>query len=155
MEREEWNRDDALRPLTREGEKQMGKVARALQEMGLEFDLIVSSPYERAKRTAEIVAAKLKLRKQLKFSAELSPEGDPKKLVAGIKAQRPPPQNALLVGHEPYLSKLISLLTCGDGGMAMDFKKACVCKLKVEDLQYGKCAELRWLLTPRQMDLMA
>lgn len=76
MEREEWNRDDALRPLTREGEKQMGKVARALQEMGLEFDLIVSSPYERAKRTAEIVAAKLKLRKQLKFSAELSPEGN-------------------------------------------------------------------------------
>ena len=73
-EREEWDKDDALRPLTREGEKQMAEVARAMKKMGLEFDLILSSPSERAKKTAEIVAEKLELEKQLKFANELSCE---------------------------------------------------------------------------------
>ena len=79
MEREDWDKDDALRPLTHDGEKQLAGVARAMKKMGLEFDLILSSPYERAKKTAEIIAEKLKLEKQLKFANELSCEGNAEK----------------------------------------------------------------------------
>ncbi len=60
----------------------------------------------------------------------------------------------MLVGHEPYLSTLISLLLSGDGGLQVEMKKGGLCKLSVESLKHGRCAKLEWLLTPRQMRLM-
>ena len=60
----------------------------------------------------------------------------------------------MLVGHEPYLSRLIALLTAGETGVAIDLKKGGLGKLEAESLHYGRCATLVWLLTPRQMELM-
>jgi phosphohistidine phosphatase SixA len=57
----------------------------------------------------------------------------------------------VLVGHEPFLSGLISVLLTGKPGMKIDFKKAALCKLSVEELRFGDCASLCWLLTPRQL----
>lgn len=156
MEREDWKgKNDSLRPLTREGEKQLKKISKALKKMEVEFDLILSSPFERAKKTAEIVADKLKLKKQLKFSAELKSEGNAEKLISEISKIEPAPKNLLLVGHEPYLSRLISQLVSGENAIEMDFKKAGLCKLRVGKLQFGRCAQFCWLLTPKQMELMA
>jgi phosphohistidine phosphatase len=155
MERDEWRgKNDSLRPLRRDGEKQLKKISKALKKMELEFDLILTSPYERAKKTAEIVADKLKLKKRLKFSNELRSEGNAEKLIFEINRLKPRPENLLLVGHEPYLSRLISQLA-SNGEMEMDFKKAGLCKLNVEKLQFSRCARFCWLLTPRQMELMA
>ncbi len=156
LEREEWKRrDDSLRPLTREGEKQLQRISRALKKMELEFDLILSSPYERAKKTAEIVADKLNLKERLKLSETLIAEGNPEQAIEKIAALKPPPENLLLVGHEPYLSQLISQLISGDAGTKIDFKKAALCKLKAGQLHFGRCAKFCWLLTPKQMELMA
>ena len=60
----------------------------------------------------------------------------------------------LLVGHEPDLSNLISLLVTGSRDAGFTLKKAGVAKLEVEKLCAGKCAALAWLLTPAQMKLM-
>lgn len=65
------------------------------------------------------------------------------------------PENLLLVGHEPDLSKLISLLVAGKIGPGFALKKAGLAKLEVESLRAGQCATLAWLLTPTQMNLMA
>ncbi|HXE42496.1 MAG TPA: phosphohistidine phosphatase SixA [Candidatus Baltobacteraceae bacterium] len=155
MEREEWEeKDDSKRPLRKEGEKQLHKISRALEKLDLEFDLILSSPYERAKRTAEIVAGELHLEKRLKFSDDLTPEGDPENLIAEINRTKPQPENLLLVGHEPYLSIFTSQLI-SENDIEMDFKKAGLCKLKIDALRFGRCAKLCWLLTPKQMELMA
>ena len=35
-----------------------------------------------------------------------------------------------------------------------DLKKGGLCKLVTEELEYGHCATLAWLLTPKQMELM-
>ena len=113
-----------------------------------------SSPYARAKQTAEIVAKELKRRKKLKFTDELTPGGNPKSLIQQLNELRPKPKHILLVGHEPYLSRLIALLTAGNTGMAIDLKKGSLCKLETEALCYARCATLEFLLTPRQMALM-
>jgi phosphohistidine phosphatase len=147
--------NDSDRPLTAKGKRQLRKSASAMRRMKLRFDLILSSPYERAKRTAEIVAEELKLKKRLKFSDALRSEGDAEQLVHQVSTLKSAPKNLLLVGHEPYLSQLISRLTSGDENMAMDFKKGGLCKLEAEQLHYGKCAQLVWLLTPKQMKEMA
>jgi len=71
-------------------------------------------------------------------------------------AQAAAPENVLLVGHEPYLSRLISLLV--SGGMdvaAIEMKKGGLCKLEVAALRHGQCARLAWLLPPSQMELIA
>lgn len=151
MEHEDWEDDDSKRPLTRDGEKQLEKISETLKEMDLEFDLILSSPFERAKKTAEIVAEKLDLEKLLKFIDDLTPEGNPESLVEQINKLEP--ENPMLIGHEPYLSKFVSQLV-SDGELEMDFKKAGLCKIKVEKLKFGRCAKLCWLLTPKQMELM-
>ena len=145
---------DADRPLTPEGEKQLRKSARAMKRMKLEFDLILSSPLVRARQTAEIVAGEMKARKRLEISDALTPGGDVEALVRQLNEREPAPEGVLLVGHEPYLSRLISWLTSGGENTAVDFKKGGLCKLETGQLRAGKCAALAWLLTPKQMKWM-
>jgi phosphohistidine phosphatase SixA len=62
----------------------------------------------------------------------------------------------MLVGHEPYLSQLISVLLTGrEQGVNLDLKKGGLCRLDIEVLRYGQCAVLESLLTPKQMIRLA
>ena len=47
--------DDSLRPLSEIGVKKTTKVAQKLKELGLQFDLILTSPYARSMETAIIL----------------------------------------------------------------------------------------------------
>ncbi len=145
---------DSERPLTAKGEDRLREAARAMEKLGLSFDLILSSPFLRAKQTAAIIAKSLKLRKQLALSDDLTPAGNPRLLIQQLNQFRPEPKSVLLVGHEPYLGKLVALLAAGNTSLEIDFKKGGLCKLEAEYLLYGRCAKLVWLLTPRQMELM-
>jgi phosphohistidine phosphatase len=147
--------DDSTRPLTSQGKRRLRQVARAMQRTNLRFDLILASPFLRTKQTAEIVADFLKRKKRLKFSDALTPAGSVNRLVQQLKEGQPAPEEILLVGHEPYLSRLVSLLVAGNSGLQLDFKKGGLCKLELENLRAGKCATIAWLLTPKQMKLMA
>jgi phosphohistidine phosphatase len=142
---------DADRPLTAEGERKTRRIAGATEAMDLSFDLILSSPYRRARQTAEIVAEARKARKQLEYTEELTPGGSPRKLIEHIARLEPAPENILLVGHEPYLSGLVSLLVAGNQDFNVQLKKGGLCKLSTESLIHGRCAVLEWLLTPKQM----
>jgi phosphohistidine phosphatase len=145
---------DAERPLLPKGRHRLRQIARAMGILKIKFDLILSSPYVRAKQTAEIVAKSLKRRKQLKFSDELTPGGNPRLFIQQLNDLQPPPENILIVGHEPYLSKLIALLTAGSTNMEIDMKKGSLCKLEIETLRYGRCAMLVCLLAPRHLVLI-
>ncbi len=143
---------DSDRPLTPKGERELLKIAEAMEALELRFDVILSSPYVRARQTAEIVADIFDVRSKLEFSDNLTPSGSPKKLVNEINDKAP--KSILLVGHEPYLSQFVSLLVAGDSGLALTLKKGGLCKLSSESLTAGRCATLDWLLTPKQMGLM-
>jgi phosphohistidine phosphatase len=145
---------DAERPLTPKGRRRLRQTVEAMDVLKISFDVILSSPYVRAAETAEIVAKALKRRKQLKLSGELTPGGNPKSLIQQLNDLRPRPKNILLVGHEPYLSKLIALLTAGNTNMEIDLKKGSLCKLETESLRYARCATLVCLFAPRHLALM-
>jgi len=147
--------NDADRPLIPKGERRLRAAAAAMKKMELSFDLILSSPLVRARQTADIVAGELKLKKQLQFSDALAPGGGMKNLARQLDERKPAPENVLLVGHEPGLSRLISLLVAGDDSAAVEMKKGGLCKLEADRLHAGRCATLIWLLTPSQMELMA
>lgn len=145
---------DDDRPLTPKGKRQMHKITAAMRVMKLRFDLILSSPLVRARQTAEIVATDLKLKKRLDFADALKPGGDVKQLVKRINELDSTPENVVLVGHEPYLSELISRFVTGRTDAHLALKKGGLVKLETEKLRAGKCATLAWLLTPAQMKWM-
>jgi phosphohistidine phosphatase len=142
------------RPLTPKGERKLWQVAEAMESLKLSLDLILSSPYTRARQTAEIIAEAFNARRKLEFSDSLIPGGKVKDLLGFISHYQPAPGSVLLVGHEPYLSELISLLISGETGVLLTFKKGGLCKLTAESLKPGRCASLEWLLAPKQMGLM-
>jgi phosphohistidine phosphatase len=147
-------KNDFERALTPDGEQKLRRVTKAMRNLQLSFDLIISSPYVRARETAEIVAAALALGKKVQLWETLGADGNARELIAEVRALSPAPESILLVGHEPYLSSLVSLLVCGSTKACVTLKKSGLCKLTVDNLRPARCARLEWLLTPRQMLLM-
>jgi phosphohistidine phosphatase len=144
-------RADRLRPLTPKGRKKMARIAAVMKEMDLAFDLILSSPCVRARQTAEIVAEAFRARKRLEFVEALAGQASPQELLEKLLRQHLLPENLLLVGHEPQLSGLISLLLAGTTQLNLELRKGGLCKLSIPVLKSGRRATLEWLLTPRQM----
>jgi phosphohistidine phosphatase len=142
---------DSERPLTQKGEKKMKSIAAGMKALGLEFDLILTSPYLRALRTAEIAASALGLGENLVVTAHLAADGEPERLVRSIVEDHGSAGKVLLVGHEPSMSALMSVLLAGNDEVSILFKKGGLAKLGVENLRYGRCAALEWLLTPGQL----
>ena len=148
------HKTDFDRPLTAEGEQKLRRITKAIRNLELSFDRILSSPYVRARETAEIVAAALALGDRVELRDSLAVEASPRELIVELKSMEPFPARVLLVGHEPFLSSLASLLISGVAKSCVTMKKAGLCKLSVSSLRVGRCARLDWLLTPRQMLLM-
>ncbi len=155
---------DADRPLTPKGKRKLREIGRAMAAMDLSFDGILSSPYLRARQTAEIIAKVLDCQQRLELTDNLVPSGDPAKLIAhlnhpgslarGARARSGKAhkfQDVLLVGHEPYLSMLVSLLISGSSRAGIILKKGGLGKLSTDSLKPGRCAQLEWLLTPSQL----
>ncbi|HEU5070414.1 MAG TPA: phosphohistidine phosphatase SixA [Verrucomicrobiae bacterium] len=141
---------DSERPLTPEGRRKTRQIARALAQLKLRPEVILTSPYVRAHQTAEIIAVTLRRKKQLHLCAPLAGGGDPKQLIAAINRQHGDAESVMLVGHEPDLSQLASwLITGAADGAALELKKGGLCLLEAETLRAGRCARLRWLLPPR------
>ncbi len=118
---------DSKRRLTAEGADKMRRAAKGMQALDLKFDLIISSPYLRAKETAEIVADILREGKRVEVSALLEPEGNSKEFIEELKRKHGDKEQVLVVGHEPGLSRLISVLTSGNARTSIELKKGALC----------------------------
>lgn len=125
----------------------MRQIAKGLRVLGVEFDVILSSPYLRAKETAEILGDVFKMKKQIVYSDNLIPMGDPDLLFGEIN-ENYSVDSLAIVGHEPYLTTLISLLIGKGSPVDMELKKGGVCRLSTDDLHHSRHATLEWLLTP-------
>jgi phosphohistidine phosphatase len=147
--------NDSERPLTAKGERRVQQIAEGMSELGLEYDLILSSPYRRAQQTAERVAEILGTPSSVQLSDLLTPAASARQLITMLRNKHRDLQHILLVGHEPCLSRLISTLLTGGPDLTVDMKKGGLCTLDLEALRYGRCASLVSLLTPRQLRRLA
>lgn len=139
---------DAERQLTVAGKEEVAEVAQTMKKIGLEFDVIGTSPIKRARQSAEIVARVLGLKKSLEVWDELKPEGDRKELYKRLSRMKRD-SSVLVVGHEPYLTTVIGELIAGGRGASISLKKAGFARLDVSIFSPAPKGELRWLLTPR------
>jgi len=149
-------KDDSLRPLTAEGQEKMRRAAHGMLSLGLKFDAIISSPYLRAKQTAEIIAQAYKLKEnKIYLTNNLLPPATAEELLQEISVSFPKSKNVLLVGHEPHLSEMISSLLNCNKSLDIDFKKGSLCNLSIAQDWKNSDAILNWLLTSTQLSLMS
>jgi phosphohistidine phosphatase SixA len=85
-------------------------------------------------------------------SEHLAPAANLEQLIHELRERYEGIENLALVGHEPSLSHLLSVLVTGEPSMAITLKKGSVCRLMVEDLRFGRCATLEWHLAPSQLE---
>ncbi len=143
--------NDGLRPLTRRGRRRLARQVRGLNSFGLSLDMTIASPLVRAAQTAEIVHRELKRRGRLVTSDTLAPGGDHSALMGDLAASYDADSNVMIVGHEPDLSGLISVLTTGTWGPVIRMRKGALCKLRLPSPGYGPCGWIEWMLTAKQM----
>ncbi len=139
--------DDSQRPLTEGGRKKMKKIVKGMRQLDVELDKILTSPYVRARDTAQILADGFKLKDKIAFSDNLIPPGNFDRLIDEV-LEKYEVGSLALVGHEPMLSSFISFLMIGKPESAITLKKGGVCLLTADDFRRERRAALQWLLTP-------
>ena len=146
----EYSNDDE-RPLTEKGVRRMARQVRGLRSLGISIDVIVSSPLVRAAQTAQIVHEGLEMTGRLVTSNALAPGGSPSQLISHLATGYSSADDVMVVGHEPFLTGLISVLTTGDPEPVVRLRKGALCKLRVPAPRYGRCGWIEWSMTPKQM----
>jgi len=102
---------DNARALTARGRHEVATLAHFLRRTKAFCpDEIRHSPLVRARETAQLLARDLDLKAPLRETAGLTPEDDPHTIVAALAGVT---HAVALVGHEPHLGALASLLVTG------------------------------------------
>jgi phosphohistidine phosphatase len=145
---------DPERSLTPEGENQIEASTRALQKMGVGFDLIVTSPKKRARQTAEIVAQGLEYPSDdIKVTEALQPKAPASDAISFLKAYEDKTR-VLLTGHLPSLGGIASDLLSEGSKVDVQFNMGGLCRVDA-DLSKGGAGELKWVLPPEHLRLIA
>src|SRR5258705_8596475 len=106
---------DEKRGLDKDGIEQCGYIGRALAALGVQVEVIISSPLKRATQTASLVGNEMGHEGKLVLENALRPQAtfsDFQKLLAKYARQ----ESILLVGHNPnlreFLGRVISTSGC-------------------------------------------
>lgn len=137
---------DAERPLTAKGKKKTKKVAQRLQEIGLHFDQVLTSPLIRAHQTAEILQ-QVGLSDTVQVFPPLAPAGKIQDWLSTLETQEA--QTLALVGHQPNLGNWAETLIWGEATGQIVVKKAGVVGLEVPKAEPLGNSELKVLLSPK------
>ena len=140
--------DDSRRPLTSEGMSRFRKAARGLVEIGVEVDLILTSPYVRARQTADILSEQLRGHPPVVETSALVPGSAHADLIAELASHAK--RSALaLVGHEPGIGTTAARLVGARG--AFEFKKGGVCRIDLSSLPPSEPGRLIWFVPPKML----
>jgi phosphohistidine phosphatase len=145
--------DDSDRPLTPKGKRTFRVAACGAREVGRAPEVVLSSQYKRAWQTAEILEMCARWPAP-EVAAGLAADSSARAMLAAIeeRSSGTPPASVALVGHEPIMGELLSLLLTGEEiGMAVPLKKGAIACVEMEpDLAPGS-ARLKWLLAPKAL----
>lgn len=145
---------DEKRTLTSEGRDRMREAGRGLRKLGVQLDLVFTSPLVRAVETAEIVADALGVnKKEIILTDKLAPGGSADELFAEIKSHSV--ESVALVGHQPDLGEVMAKILQSHGKLSVDLKKGSVCCINVVETVPSLRGDLVWLMTPKQLRLFA
>ena len=139
----ETGRPDRERPLTAGGRQNNQAAAAGLHRLLGTLDHLWSSPYTRARQTAEGIAEVFD--RPVEAPDFLLPPWDPGGLGEWLESRLGRGQIGVLVGHEPDLSLLLGQWLCGRGA-PVPMEKGAACALRIPDGLGRGAVELLWKL---------
>lgn len=141
--------DDSKRPLTQRGEERFRRAVGGITRLVPEVEVVLSSPFVRAWRTAELL-------EQAGWPApkgfeKLEPECSPREVLHALVSYANL-ERVALVGHRPGLHELASYLLTGQADdPRVQIKKGGVLRLSFNGPPEGGAGYLEWLLTPKAL----
>ena len=134
---------DPQRPLTEEGQRDVQKVAAFIKPLKLWVDYLWHSGKRRDAETAELLAEVIEIKEATIAHDGLGPNDDVTALRDELASVQ---QDIMIVGHLPFLSKLVSLLLAGsESANTVAFKNGgIVCLNRAETNQW----QIDWIVTP-------
>jgi phosphohistidine phosphatase len=142
---------DADRALTADGRQAALAVGASLKQHGVTLDALYTSPLVRAVETAELIAVALDYAGALTACPPLAPPARTSELVDRVLAEAAEAgiERLALVGHEPSMGNLVSLLL-GKPGLAMP--KGAAVRLAVSFTAARRHAtRLVWVVRPKHL----
>jgi phosphohistidine phosphatase len=139
--------EDSERPLSEFGRRQAAAVGLYLAGLQVGIDQIYCSPMLRAQQTVEAIRQEFD-QVPVQITELLLSSGNPHDVVREL--QQYPAASVLLVGHEPHLSRTISLLLWGDSESRVEMKTCSLACVSTPDpLEEGR-GVLQWLVLSSQ-----
>ena len=135
----DWDKPDDGRPLTKEGRREMERIAKFLRDLKVSPALILTSPLPRASQTAQYAADALGV--PLQEEPALAKGFTATKLRPLLK--RAKGGDLMIVGHEPDFTTVIRALTGGD----MKLGKGGIARVDLEPTAID--GRLVWLIPPK------
>ena len=136
---------DEKRALDKDGIEQCGFIGRALAALGVQVEVILSSPLKRATQTAALVGNEMGHEGKLVLENALHPQAafsDFQKMLEKYARQ----DSILVVGHNPNLREFLGRVICDSGCEAViELKKGAVAKVEMR----RNTGSLSWCITPR------
>ena len=111
-------------------------------------ELIISSPYVRAKQSADLAKEVLGFKDDLLVSEALVPEADPQDIWQEIRTVHRGSGCILLASHEPLMGRCLGFLL-GAPDLLVDFKKGAIVRVDLENFGLHPRGILRWMLIPK------
>ncbi len=136
------------RPLSDRGRKDARAMAGFFHRGGgIDVERVWHSPLARARETAEIFCDALDLEANRREIDGLLPSDDARGVARRLSGFGYP---LLIVGHEPHLGRLASMLVCGSVDVELvDFKKAGIlCLERAATKSQAILWRVRWYVTP-------
>ena len=133
---------DPDRGLTERGKDDVGKVADFIRSLNISAQLWHSGK-TRAAQTAEMLAKAMTVKCVVSGKEGLSPNDDVKKTKEQIESVD---EDVMIVGHLPFLGKLVSLFVTGDESKGtIAFKQGCMVCLECGE---EKLCHVEWMVIP-------
>ena len=146
---------DQERELTEDGRKKTRKAARGLQLVGTTPTRVITSPWLRARQTAEIVAEVFGLTADRIIDSEaLLPQAAPYSIFHALHAFAGLDDEIICVGHSPQLDRALALSITGEKVPVTSLKKAGAALLELDELPRPQ-GELVWLMPPKVLVQLA
>jgi len=146
---EENNQKDEDRALTKKGKTRMAEAARGLKVIVPELAHVATSPLLRAVQTAGIICKEYRGIRPI--TADVLRPGLDFHQFADWAHRLPESGITALVGHEPDLSTLVSMLLSGQERSFLHFKKGGACLIETPETFKAGNGRMIWFVTPRQL----
>ena len=139
--------DDPDRPLSDKGMTDVKRIARALTHARVAVERVIHSGKLRAQQTAEILASEIAHGVQLEIHDQIRPNDNPGTFDLPSDNQN---TDIVVVGHLPFMEKLVSLLVAGDDSLTLVAYKpgSIVCLERIEAHNW----QINWMLRPELLE---